>query len=220
MKKQLSGILAMLMCLTCFSACDVVNNAKDFVVGGYNKVEGWVGGLFGKEEKVNEKLKSAAEFLKNSLLSDKNNVETRADYELERKSLGFDVTWTVAVTEGDPNGVVVLDYEDEPKVIVDVDSGAATDILYTLTATLKDAEGLTETVSVNRKVLKAGAVPKLIKVAPEVGVAYKFYVYQGNLKQDFYFTGAMSGYYFGTTQDSETAADIYAEYVEGSTSEY
>jgi hypothetical protein len=65
MKKQLSGILAMLMCLTCFSACDVVNNAKDFVVGGYNKVEGWVGGLFGKEEeKVNEKLKSAAEFLK------------------------------------------------------------------------------------------------------------------------------------------------------------
>ena len=220
MKKQLSGILAMLMCLTCFSGCDVVNSTKDFFVGGYNKVEGWVGGLFGKEEKVNEKLKDAATFLKNSLLQDKNTVETRADYELERKSLGFDVTWSVTVTEGDQNGVVVLDYEDEAKVIIDVDEAAKTDILYTLTATLKDAEGLTETISVNRKVLKAGGVPELLKVAPEVGVAYKLYVYQGNLKQDFYFTGSMDGHYFGTTQDSEAAADVYAEYVEGSTSEY
>ena len=47
MKKQLTSVIAMLMCLTCFSGCDVVNSTKDFFVDGYNKVEGWVGGLLG-----------------------------------------------------------------------------------------------------------------------------------------------------------------------------
>jgi hypothetical protein len=49
MKKQLTSVIAMLMCLTCFSGCDVVNSTKDFFVDGYNKVEGWVGGLLGDE---------------------------------------------------------------------------------------------------------------------------------------------------------------------------
>ena len=49
MKKQLTSVIAMLMCLTCFSGCDVVNSTKDFFVDGYNKVESWVGGLLGDE---------------------------------------------------------------------------------------------------------------------------------------------------------------------------
>lgn len=54
----------------------------------------------------------------------------------------------------------------------------------------------------------------LIKAAPAETSVYKLYVYQSTLAQNMYFNGAMSGYYFATTQTYAEGVDIYVEYVD------
>ena len=44
---------------------------------------------------------------------------------------------------------------------------------------------------------------------------FKLEMYQASKKQTYYFTGAMSGYYFATSTDITKAVDLYAEAVEG-----
>ena len=44
---------------------------------------------------------------------------------------------------------------------------------------------------------------------------FKLEMYQASKKQTYYFTGAMSGYYFATSTDITKAVDLYAEEVEG-----
>ena len=50
---------------------------------------------------------------------------------------------------------------------------------------------------------------------PVPGVAYKFMLTQKNLGKDLYLTGSMDGYYYGTTEEAGSAADVYVEAVEG-----
>ena len=49
----------------------------------------------------------------------------------------------------------------------------------------------------------------------EVAIPYKLSMYQGNLDTTLYFTGAMDGYYLGSTEDVAEAVDMYIEEVEG-----
>ena len=51
--------------------------------------------------------------------------------------------------------------------------------------------------------------------APEAETAYKFALYQGELGQDLYFAGYMSGNYLATTEKADKATDVYLEAVEG-----
>ena len=44
---------------------------------------------------------------------------------------------------------------------------------------------------------------------------FKLEMYQASKKQTYYFTGAMSGYYFATSTDITKAVDLYAEEVDG-----
>jgi hypothetical protein len=44
---------------------------------------------------------------------------------------------------------------------------------------------------------------------------FKLEMYQATKKETYYFTGAMSGYYFATSTDITKAVDLYAEAVEG-----
>ena len=59
-------------------------------------------------------------------------------------------------------------------------------------------------------------------VAPEVptdalkeGQAYKLQLVQTNAGKTVYFTGAMNGYYYATSEDINAGVDVYAEIVEG-----
>ena len=106
-------------------------------------------------------------------------------------------------------------------VKIDVDENLAEDLPYVLTATVSDGAGNTDSVSFSRKVLKAPALtPEAITQAPVAGTAYKYHVYQSTLGKDLYFAGQMDGYYYMTTESYEEAVDVYAEYVEGSTTEF
>ena len=51
--------------------------------------------------------------------------------------------------------------------------------------------------------------------APAAGTPYKFAVQQNNLGQTIYFTGAMSGYYLGTSVNPAEGVNVFVEEVEG-----
>ena len=88
-------------------------------------------------------------------------VDTNADFErptaLRNEHGSYTVAWTISVTSGDANGVK-LGAEGTGVVTIDVDEMTTADIVYTLTATISDAEGNTVTLTFNHK------VPKLNKV--------------------------------------------------------
>ncbi len=132
MKKILVCVLALVLCLTAFVACDPTTNEPD------------LSGLYGAKDYLDSQYKDGA-------------LETPADYQLPAATsynkVLYNVAWTVSVTSGDANGVSVGEAVDG-FVTVTVDTFAEADILYTLTATISDAEGHTATLSYNRKVPK------------------------------------------------------------------
>ena len=50
---------------------------------------------------------------------------------------------------------------------------------------------------------------------PVAGTAYKFGMVQGNLGKTLFLTGEMDGFYMGTTEDKDAAADVYLEETTG-----
>ncbi len=175
-----------------------------------------VAAFVGCKPTVDEGLLSAAEFLKMSYLED--NLEVRADYTMPSIVNGYPVTWSVNVD----SGVKIIQGEGEVATIIDVDENAAADIPYVLTATLTNDKGLTEVVEFSgRTVLKALALtPEAISASPVEGTPYKLYVYQSKKNADCYFSGKMSGYYYGTVENYAEAVDVYAEKVPGVQGEY
>ena len=122
MKKTVSLILALVMCLGLLTAC----------FGGGN-----------------QNLEAARDYLQNLY---KNKAEiTAADYTvvgtLFVNQESYTVEWSVDVTEG-----VKIVVGDNNKVTVDVDEKSAKEIPYVLTATIKDANGSSIQVSFNHKV--------------------------------------------------------------------
>lgn len=116
MKKLIALLLAMVLCLGLFAGCG------------------------GAEEKSD--LAKAREYLY-SLYVDK-STETATDLEYPARVKGgntfFDVEWTVTIVSG--NGEIkVVNSENEGFVVVDVPGEPAEDIVYKLTATIKDPEG-------------------------------------------------------------------------------
>ena len=204
MKKLLTGLLAVLTCFTCATAVACGDNKGNNNNNSNSE---------STNPSIPEELQTAAEYLEEMYRS--KYAETRVDFEVLSAIMGYPITWSVNVTEGVQ--VVVAD----SKVTIDVDEHLNADLDYVLTALITDEAGNTTTVSFNRKVLKEPQlIPSAITEAPEEGVAYKFYLYQGNTSKDLYFTGSMNGFYYQTTESLEEAVDIYAEYKEGSTTEF
>lgn len=116
MKKLIALLLAMVMCLSLFAGCG------------------------GTEEKSD--LAKAKEYLY-SLYVDK-STETATDLEYPARVKGgstfFDVEWTVEIVSG-AGEIKVVPSTNEGFVVVDVPGEPAEDIVYKLTATIKDAEG-------------------------------------------------------------------------------
>ena len=148
--------------------------------------------------------------------------EVREDYEvltsLSYVGQTYTVAWTIAC---DVEGVVALE-EAEGKVTVKVSSLALEeDVAYTLTATLTAPDNTTASVTFNRTVkAPSQMVPLAITEAPVEGVTYQLYMYQTTAKYDAFFTGKMSGFYFASSDDYTKAANLYVEYVEGSTTNF
>ena len=132
-----------------------------------------------------------------------------------------DATFELAVAGKMYEDVVISWTSDNACAVVSADGKELTitlgdeaqTVTLTVTATLGEAT-LTKTFTVS-----VSAKSKLIMTtvtAPEVGVAYKFYLFQGNLKKDLFFTGKMQNtYYYGTTGDINQAIDVYLEAAEG-----
>lgn len=214
MKKRISGIIALLACLTCFAGCDAVGGAWDKVTnvagGAWDKVTG----LFDKTE---YNAQGAADYLE--AVEVEKNEETRNDYTVPNTwtymGVTYTVEWSVNVTAG-----VTLE-RGETETTVNVDEMLTEDLTYVLTAKVIAGDKTSAEVSFERVVLAMpDTVAAPITAAPVAGVAYKYYVYQAGAQQDCYFKGSMDGYYFATTKNYEEGVDIYVEYVTGSTTEF
>ena len=125
MKKIITCILILAMCMSAFCACtqdggsssDALTSAKDYLYAMYKN----------------------------------DAVDTPSDYTLVSVinigGVSYDVTWTVDVAEG-----VAISAPDGGKVTVDVNEKTEADIAYVLTAVITDANGKTESVTFNHRV--------------------------------------------------------------------
>ena len=186
MKKLIALIVALVLCLSCVSA---------FAEG-------------------NDDLKSAKAYLyqmyKNASRTD--IKVTSIDYDVLATVLVNGVNFKVEWTTDNENVKVV---EKEGAITIDVPASSPVEIIYTLTATLKDDAGNTETVSFQRMIPAVATTGVVYVDTPEVGTAYKFALNQANLDATLYLTGEMSGNYLATSESLSDTAPVYLEQAEG-----
>ncbi|MGM9608622.1 MAG: hypothetical protein ACI3XE_00190 [Eubacteriales bacterium] len=142
--------------------------------------------------------------------------ETPADYRVVGMTMvdgvAYTVTWTVDVTE---DLVRIVPDEDGKMVTIDVVEEATADVPYTLTATIADAAGNTETVSFTRKVPKFAVMTwaQYIAAAKDDTVIVEGTVNgiisksaNGASSNGIYFQDNDGGYYaYGVTDDPATS---------------
>lgn len=135
MKKILVCVLVLVMCITAFVACNPTDGSTPDLSG----------------------LNSAKAYLQNQYREAATN--TLADFErlatLKVGTASFTVEWTASVTSG-PQTVTVVDNGDGTVTIdiEEVDETVTEDTLYTLTATITDANGNTTTLTYNHMIPK------------------------------------------------------------------
>ncbi len=124
----------------------------------------------------------------------------------------FNVVWTADVAED-----LVKITATETMATIDINEKPAEDFTFTLTATLTDADGKSESVSFKHSVKAPATTGTLFVDAPEVGVAYKFALQQNKLDGQpiLYFTGEKSGNYLATSTNPLEAVDVTVEETEG-----
>ena len=133
MKKLISVLLLLAMVLGLFAGC-------------------------GKDKKANAGLASAAEYLTSMYKTSGKDeaILITADQDVLKSvvvdGVSYSVEWTVEVTEGDAESVTVAESAKENHVKLDIPLHSGSDILFTATATISDAEGNTEAVAFNFKV--------------------------------------------------------------------
>ncbi|MDD7412373.1 MAG: DUF5689 domain-containing protein, partial [bacterium] len=130
MKKFLSLMLLLALCVTALAAC--TDKTEDPASSGLDAARDYLFAMY------------------------KDNAEsTPSDYQLVStlrvNNISYTVEWSVEITSGDSEGVKILPGENNT-VTVDVNEKAETEIVYVLKATIKDADGKTAEVTFNRKV--------------------------------------------------------------------
>ena len=191
MKRILSLLLVLVMCVGVFAGC---NNDKDVQTGAT--------------------LEQAKDYLYN-IMKDKNDKATPNDYDVVGKiiidSTTFEVTWKT-----DNENIVVKESSKANCWTIDVPSVNETEVKYTLTATIKNAAGETIEVSFTPKlpVIDNAGVETEFKE----GVAYKIFMKQVNLGYTVYALNTTQNgenKYIETTMDPKEAATFYVEVVDG-----
>ena len=196
MKKLLVFLLALVMCLVCFAACTTPGNGNETTDGG--------------NEGGEPTLAEAVEYLR-SIYKD-NAKETPADYDVVGKIVigetTFDVTWTTSLE----SITVKVSEKNSSFYTIDIPTKNDTVTDYTLTATVKDAAGNSETLSFERALPVYDASAIVDK--PEEGVAYKFYMVHASLGQTLFATDKTQdngNKYILTTTDPKAAPDFFVE---------
>ncbi len=139
MKKLLAFIVAALICLTCFAAC-----GKKTETPGNDE---------SKPTQVVYDVEDAAAYLKNMYKKYLTETETAADYTLVSQVMKGGVVYTITWTT-DREDIKVIADEANKQVKIDLDEKTKVDINYTLTATVKDPDGKTSTLTFELKVPK------------------------------------------------------------------
>lgn len=206
MKKQLTGLLALLAGLTCLAGClddkkgDSSSNqgSDSSVVTPAYDLDAAKNAIYGKYPTKDE---------------GRENYELPNSYEVD--GVIYTLEWSTDATEN-----VVLDRGAET-TYVNVDTGLAADFEYNLVAQVSAPDGTSINVPF-RRTLKAAptAVLSPITAAPVAGQAYKLHMYQALKKNDLFFVGKMKDYYLATTNASngetfEDGVDVYAVPVDG-----
>ena len=208
MKKQFISILAMLSCFAFMGGC-LKDNAADKDSTPGNSITSEVPGEGGV---VNFKaVKAILKGMYDQDVYSYNNVDFEVTNVIpDVQGTDYTLTWSV-----DVDSVKLERNGDVTKV--NVDEASPVDVDYVLTATITAPNGESDTQNF-RFTVKAVSqyVTATITGKPLENTPYKFHLYQSSLQQDMYFAGAMDGYYFKTTTESSEAVDLYAEYVEGS----
>ena len=150
MKKILVSVLVLVMCITAFVACNPTDDTTPDLSG----------------------LNSAKAYLQNQYREAATN--TLGDFErlatLKVGTATFTVEWTASVTSG-PQTITVVDNEDGTVTIdiEEVDETVTEDTLYTLTATITDANGNSTTLTYNHMIPKFAVNTFAEYVAAEAG---------------------------------------------------
>lgn len=202
MKKVISLLLVLVMCIGVLAACgenETTNSTNDTAA-----------------------LENAKAYIKN-MYKELHNTMTRLDYDLVTSvTVGdntFDVKWSVEVTAGDKEAVAVGDAANGVVTVKILIAKPTEEVKYNLTATISDGNGNTVSTSFVRTI---GAVEETgttltAQTSVEAGVAYKWGMYQANLDKNLYFAGTTGDkdYYLATTEDAAAATDVYLETAEG-----
>ena len=135
MKKIISIALLLALCLSLFAACgkdapeetpNLLPDAKAYLINMYQTA--------GKDEVM-------------VLNLDKDVLSS-----VTIDGVKFNVEWTIKITEGASDSVKIIGSKKANHVTIDIPDQAETDILFTATATVKDGNGKTESVSFNYKI--------------------------------------------------------------------
>lgn len=193
--------LVLILCLSAFVACDKDKGPQEPDLSGLENVKKLIHNMY----------------------KDKDGATATADFEVLNKYGDYTVEWTVTVTEGDQNGVKIVEGSKENYVKVQVDTKAAADIKFVLKATVKDNQGHSLAVGdgYNMTVPKNELRDAVAGVEGVEGVAYKIVMTQSNVGKTLYLNGKMvATYYFGGTEDVTAAVDVYVEVVSATEGTY
>lgn len=114
--------------------------------------------LTGCKKKTNEDLVNARDYLVSMYQKGEKNepmqmlMDTDVLSSVTVDGISYSVTWTVTVTKGAADSVKIGTSEKANHVLVDVPELPDTDVLFTLTATVKDDKGNTEVANFSYKV--------------------------------------------------------------------
>ena len=141
MKKFLAILLAALLCLSVFAACN--DNSGN---GGNENEETTAG-----NEEVSYNVENAVAYLKNMYKSFISNSITAADYELTSQVMVAGAVYTVTWATNTDKVTVNVDAANN-KVVIDVDEKSSEAFEYELTATVTAPDGTTGTLKFNLNV--------------------------------------------------------------------
>lgn len=194
MKKILSLVLILAMALGVLAGCgnnDATTTTADPAVG----------------------LQSAKEYLY-AMYKDNDGTIARKGFSLVASvridGVSYPIEWTANTDQ-------VTITPDGSYVKVEFDTAPVEQLNFTLTATIKGADGKTATVQISRFVEAKKASGVTIADAPVAGTAYKLTVAQNEetVNQTLYFTGNMSGFYLESTTNPFEAVDVIVEETTG-----
>ena len=191
MKKILSFILVLIMCLGVFAACTPNN-----------------------QEPAAATLDDAKTYL--AELYKDSNPKPDKDYDVVGKVIVNGVTFTVTWASND-EAITIKESTKKDFYTVDIPAENAAEKAYVLTATITDAEGATATVEVNKTlpVYKnvEGATTTLVE-----GTAYKFFFDQKSVGKVLFLLAEATNAdnkFIKTTIDPKAAPDFYVEAIDG-----